>query len=72
MFISSVLEATIEESQAMMMRKCGWCPRELHYMEFPKGGLCPECAARSLEQDRQLREKIGETAYRRLEGPWVK
>ena len=48
---------TIEEAQARLTFQCRWCSKMLHYMEFTRQGLCPECALKSLAQDGQLQKQ---------------
>ena len=44
------IEETTEEAQARMVRKCGRCPKEVHYMELTREGLCPECAEKERKE----------------------
>ena len=41
-----------------MIFNCGWCKKEIDYMWLTREGLCPECAEKSLAQDRQLQKQI--------------
>ena len=44
------IEETIEEAQARMVRKCGRCPRRVHYMWLTREGLCTDCAEKERKE----------------------